>query len=473
MTRIISIVIRAKLTSLLLTAALPFAFVAIGGSAASAQPAPPPDSFYDTPPDLAAATPGSVLKSRPVDVKQLQLLPLNVTAWQLLYRTTAADGSPYAAVTTVMIPRGPAKPRPLLSYQSATDATLRVCNPSYGLTSGLPIDFSSPAGPLPLATGAAEVALAAAGLEQGWAVAMPDHGGNDNRFLTPRQPGYAVLDGVRAAEAFQPLGLTAGAQTPVGLMGYSGGAVASSWAVELQREYAPELNIAGAAFGAPERDLAASVQSVNATPLAGLIPLALAAIGKDDPAFVAKVRSVSTPEGEAKMNEAANHCLAQNVASNLWFDFRNYLKQPLDVVLQDPAIKNALTERGISGKVPMAPVYIYNGVTEEVNPIEVADRLTDSYCKGGAAVTYRREDFPPRPLPQLMTTHGVVQGTGGFAAFAWLKDRLSPNAPKLSGCDIKTVPTSLVTPESVSVLGPSFIGNIVLAAFGQPIGSGR
>ncbi|MFB7877870.1 hypothetical protein ACFC06_21700 [Nocardia sp. NPDC056064] len=36
----------------------------------------------------------------------MQLLPLDVQAWQLLYRTTGADGRPYAAVTTVMIPAG-------------------------------------------------------------------------------------------------------------------------------------------------------------------------------------------------------------------------------------------------------------------------------------------------------------------------------------------------------------------------------
>lgn len=452
--------------------ALPLALVAVGSSTASAEPAPPPDSFYDVPGDLASSTPGTVLKSRPVDVKMLQLLPLNVTAWQLLYRTTAADGSPYAAVTTVMIPRGPVKPRPLLSYQSFTDATLRVCNPSYGLTQGQPIDFSSRVGPLSLPTPAAEVALAAAGLEQGWAVAMPDHGGIDNRLLTPRQPGYAVLDGVRAAERFEPLGLS-GAQTPVGMMGYSGGAIANSWAVEMQPEYAPELNIVGAALGAPERGPSAAVEEVNATPFGGLIPAAFAAVGKDDPAFGERIRSYATPGGRARIDETANHCVAQNGLSNLWFDFGKNFTQPMDVVLRDPVIHKALAERGISGKIPTVPVYVYNGVTDEVSPIASVDELVSSYCSGGTPVTYRREEFPARPIPQAMSTHAVVLATGGFAAFAWLKDRMVPDAPKPSGCDIQTVPTTLLTPQSLGVLGPSYIGNILLAAIGAPIGSVR
>lgn len=439
---------------------------------AAAEPPPPPDSFYDVPAGLAAAKPGEILRSRPVDVKTLQIFPLNVSAWQLLYRSTAEDGSPYAAVTTVMIPRGPAKPRPLLSYQAATDSILRICNPSYGLTNGLPIEPANPAGPLPFPLPAAEIAFAAAGLEQGWAVAMPDHGGIDNRFLTPKQPGYAVLDGIRAAESFQPLGLS-GADTPVGLWGYSGGAIASSWTVEMQPSYAPELNIAGAAFGAPERDLEASLRAVNGTPLAGLIPLALSALGKDVPGFTERLNSFLTPEGIARVAETANHCLAQNVLYNLWFDYRAFMTQPLETVLADPLIRRAIDERGFTKNTPTAPVYIYNGVTEEVAPIVGTDKLVDGYCAGGASVTYRREDFPPRPVPQIMTTHGLVVITGAPGAFAWLKERLAPNAPKPTGCDIQTVPSTFVTPESLSVLGPSFIGNTLLALIGQPIGSGR
>ncbi|KAA0018993.1 triacylglycerol lipase [Antrihabitans cavernicola] len=458
--------------SLLVAVLMPLAMIVVGGSTASAEPPPPPDSFYDVPAGLAAAKPGAVLKSRPVDVKLLQLLPINVTAWQLLYRTTAADGSPYAAVTTVMIPRGPAKPRPLLSYQAATDSISRICGPSYSLTNGLPIELGNPAGPLTFALPGGEVALAAAGLEQGWAVALPDHGGINDRFLTPREPGYAVLDGIRAVEGFQPVGLT-GASTPVGMWGYSGGAIASSWAVELQPTYAPELNIKGAAFGAPERDLEASLRAANATPLAGLIPIALSAIGKDVPGFTQEVNKFATPDGAARMAETANHCLGQNVLANLWFDYRTLLNQPIDVVLKDPILRKAIDDRGMTNNIPTAPLYVYNGVTEEVAPIVATDRQVNGYCAGGTPVTYRRQEFPPRPFPQVMSTHGVVAITGAPDAFAWLKQRLAPNAPRPSGCDIQTVPTTLLTPDSLSVLGPSFIGNMLLTALGQPIGAGR
>ena len=77
---------------------------------ANAEPAPPRDSFYDRPAGLAAAKPGQILRTRKVEIKALQLVPVNVDAWQLLYRTTGMNGQPDATVTTVMVPRGQ-KPR--------------------------------------------------------------------------------------------------------------------------------------------------------------------------------------------------------------------------------------------------------------------------------------------------------------------------------------------------------------------------
>lgn len=436
------------------------------------EPPPPLDAFYDQPADLATFEPGEIIRSRQVQVKAFQLLPVKVQAWQLLYRTADTNGEPDAAVTTVMTPEGPAKPRALLSYQAATDSTLRICNPSYGLVNGAPIDFVNPSGPVTLPLPAAEIAFAAAGLAEGWAVAMPDHGGVDNRFLTPRQPGFAVLDGIRAVESFDPLALE-GAATPVALWGYSGGAIASSWAIEEQPTYAPDLNIKGAAFGAPERDLEASLKSVNGTPLAGLIPLALSAIGKDSPEFTQELDKYLTPAGKAVVDETSDHCVAQNVLSNLWFHHEGYLTAPLDVALANPVIRREIDARGVTNRTPSVPAYIYNGVTEEVAPITGTDKLVNAYCSGGAAVTYRREELPPNPIPQISTTHGIVLASGAPGAFNWLKERLTPGSPTPSGCDIQTVPSSILEPGALETLGPSFIGSFLAVISGEPIGSGR
>ncbi|GAC68234.1 putative lipase [Gordonia soli NBRC 108243] len=440
-----------------------------GPVVAAAPPSPPRDAFYDHPADLATLAPGSIIRTRKITARSLQLLPINVDAWQLLYRTSGADKQPDATVTTVLVPRGK-RPTKLLSYQAATDSTLRQCNPSYSLRTGLPVSFSTRPGPLTFALPGAEVLLASAGLAQGWAVALPDHGGTSARFLTPRQPGYATLDGIRAVQNFSPMRMSA--KTPVGLWGYSGGAIASSWAIEEKQSYAPELTITGAAFGAPERDLTASLRSVNGALLGGLIPIALDGISKDSPGFRTAIRRYLTPQGRAVLAETGNQCIGQNALLNLWFDYRRYLTKPLNVVLADPVIKREIAARSITGRSTSVPTYIYNGVNEEVAPISGTDKLVRSYCAGGAPVTYRRELLPPNIPQQIFSTHGTVAITGAPGAFAWLKSRMnSGGAPARSGCDVSTVPATLTNAGALGELGPSFIVNPLATMLGLPIGS--
>lgn len=446
--------------------------LACGTGVSSAEPPAPPDAFYDRPAGLDAYQPGQVIRSRPVTVRALQLLPVAVQAWQLLYRTADAQGRPDAAVTTVMVPHGPAQARPLLSYQAATDSTLRVCAPSYSLVHGAPIDFAAPTGPLTLTLPGAEMLFVAAGLAQGWAVTMPDHGGLDDRFLTPHQPGYAVLDSIRAAQSFTPLGL-AGPGTPTALWGYSGGAIASSWAVEEQPGYAPELNIVGAAIGAPERDLEASLRAANQKLLAGLIPIALASMGKDSPEFAAELDQYLTPSGREIVARARNHCAAQNVLSNLLFDYNLHLTVPVEQALANPVIRREIDVRSVTGRAPTVPTYVYNGVSEEVAPVSGTDKLVASYCAGGAPVTYRREIFPQHTPLELLTTHGTVVATGGPGALAWLTQRLAPGAPPVTaGCDIQTVPSTLLAPDALAVGLPPLLQGVLGGLTGAPLGVG-
>ena len=65
---------------------------------------PPDDPFYEPPPGFQHAQPGTVLRSRDVELAFVGLIPQPVTAIQLLYRTTDMNGNPEATVTT---PSGP------------------------------------------------------------------------------------------------------------------------------------------------------------------------------------------------------------------------------------------------------------------------------------------------------------------------------------------------------------------------------
>src|SRR5262245_51530587 len=70
---------------------------------------PADDPFYDPPAGFQHARPGTVLRSRDVELAFLGLIPQRITATQLLYRTTDMHKNPDAAATTVIVPaeRGP------------------------------------------------------------------------------------------------------------------------------------------------------------------------------------------------------------------------------------------------------------------------------------------------------------------------------------------------------------------------------
>src|SRR5687767_3390287 len=219
--------------------------VTVGTGGASAGPAgpgwgssadlaePEDDPFYQAPAGFESSPPGTVLATRPVSVNGLGL-PVPADAQQFLVRSSDAKDAPTAVVGTLMVPKAPypGGTRPLVSYQPATDSLGDQCNPSYKLRAGTEYE-------LPLMLQA---------LQHGWAVVVTDYQGPQNAFGAGRMAGHAVLDGIRGALALPGTGL-AGAATPVGMWGYSGGGLATSWAAELQAGYAPELNMAAVASG--------------------------------------------------------------------------------------------------------------------------------------------------------------------------------------------------------------------------------
>ncbi|MGW5575183.1 lipase family protein [Nocardia thailandica] len=418
------------------------------------------DAFFDAPPDLESAAPGQILRWRRVDAVALQAVPLRVRAWQLLYRTTAADGSPYAAVTTVLA-AADSVPRAILSYDSMIDAIAPGCMPSAALRSGAPwFTFGATGGPVGLSTTASESAMIAAGLRQGWVVSVPDLGGLRNNFLSPREPGYVALDGIRAARDFSELDIPDPA-TPAVLWGYSGGGIATAWAAETHTAYAPELAIAGMAIGAPVADFRAALLNGNNSPVSGLVAVGIAGLRQDSPELRALLDSWANDDGRVMFAHSAAACTPQNLLSYAFRDFGTYIGRPLADVVDHPVVRRLLDERALGTTAPTVPVYIYNSVDDELSTIASADTLVDTYCRGGTPVTYRRDN-----TPSAVSAHAAAWATGAPAAFAWLEQRVS-RPGHIAGCETRTGPT-VASPEALSALGKDFVGGLVSAVIGGP-----
>ena len=134
----------------------------------------------------AAARPGAVLRSRPVDIST----GTDATARQLVYCSTGTRNQPIAVSGTVLVPSSPWQgpgPRPILSYGVGVHGLGRDAAPSYLMRLGTE----------------AEIPLIAMALQRGWAVAVSDGEGlgmpGPHTYGAGLSGGHAMLDIVRAS----------------------------------------------------------------------------------------------------------------------------------------------------------------------------------------------------------------------------------------------------------------------------------
>lgn len=368
---------------------------------------PAKDPFYEPPPGFEHARPGTVLRSRDVEVAFMGLVPQQFTATQLLYRTTDLNDMPQATVTTVIVPteRAGNGPVPLVSYQCAIDAVAGRCFPSYALRRGAKA-FG--------ALAQVEFFLVAAALAEGWAVSVPDHEGPKGMWGAPYEPGYHVLDGVRAALQYERLGLSPDA--PVGLWGYSGGGLASAWAAEVSGSYAPELNIVGAVLGSPVADLGHAFRRLNGSFYSGLPAMVVAALTHIYPELDRVIQEHATDEGKAMLLRIEKMTTAHAVLRLIGMDMGKLIDQPLEQILQTPEVQHVFESIKLGTAVPTPPVLIVQAVHDRIVSVDDIDDLTHTYQSGGASVTYHRDMF---------SEHMLLHPFSAPMTLRWLTDRFN------------------------------------------------
>ncbi|TFV60721.1 lipase [Mycobacterium sp. PS03-16] len=368
---------------------------------------PAKDPFYEPPPGFQHAHPGTVLRSRDVELAFLGLVPQQFTATQLLYRTTDFAGNPAATVTTVVAPteRDPKRPCPIVSYQCAIDAVAGRCFPSYALRRGAK------------AVGALaqlEFLLISAALAEGWAVSVPDHEGPRGIWGAPYEPGYHVLDGVRAALNSDRLGLSDAA--PVGLWGYSGGGLATAWAAEMCGEYAPELNLVGAVLGSPVADLGNAFRRLNGSFYSGLPAMVVAALSHTYPDLDRVIQQHATDTGKAMLLRIEKMTTAHAVLRWIGMDMGKLIDRPLEELLQTPEVQHVFDSIKLGTAAPRPPVLIVQAVHDRIVSVDDIDALTETYSEGGAHVTYHRDAFSEHMLLHPMSAPMTLR---------WLRDRFA------------------------------------------------
>lgn len=219
----------------------------------STQAIPPSeDPWYTAPDGYESASPGAILRNRTAPSSLISAAGANCsTAYQLLYRTTASQGNATFAVNTILVPQDPTNA--LLSYQIPYDSAYINSSPSYTLSQQVYTDIKNALG-------------------KGYFVTVPDYEGPLASFTAGHMSGYATLDGVRATlNGAELYGLPD--DTLYATWGYSGGALATEWAAELQADYASDLSFAGSAMGGLTPNITSVLQSINMKVSAGLAPV--------------------------------------------------------------------------------------------------------------------------------------------------------------------------------------------------------
>lgn len=314
-------------------------------------PAPLPpskDPWYTAPAGFESASPGAILRIRPAPGNSTTIFSNSSQAFNILYRSTDTHYLPSWAVTTLFVPKQ-GRGTELLSYQIPYNSADVDASPSYAL-------YAPVAGSALRAINNNDIQTA---LSMGWYVNVPDHEGPLASFLEGVQEGHNVLDSVRAALSTN-CGLSKDAR--YAMWGYSGGSVASENAAELQVQYAPELNFAGAAVGGLVSNLTAAISSINGSPFTGLIPSALVGLTTQYPdAYKYLVSQLKTSGAYNKTTflSVKNLSFEEAVVVFSEQDAFKYFKNGADI-LKAPVMQNVIDREGYMGYhgTPEMPLFI-------------------------------------------------------------------------------------------------------------------
>jgi hypothetical protein len=366
------------------TAAVAAAVLAVASGTASAQvtpslvlPSHDPFYTYTGSKPLGQITPGTVLKTRPITLK-IASLTVPYQADQVLYRTTGEQGQPTVTVTTIIKPLASLLGTKIVSYQTAYDALGSECDPSYTLRGGNPGDTDLQA----------EAAVIALYVTAGYTVTTPDYEGTALDWGAGQESGYNTLDGIRATENY--LGVPS--STQVGMVGYSGGSIATEWASELAPKYAPELNIIGAASGGVPVDFAQNLTYINGNDTwSGVIPAILVSVGR---AFGVDIDKYLSPYGLKLTKAVANECIASFAAAYPGLTYQQLVKVQYSNPFEVPVLVRIINHllMGSAPGHPEMPLLLgvgnADGTGDGIMVAGDVEALAHEYCQQGVPVTF-------------------------------------------------------------------------------------
>lgn len=380
-----------------------------------ALPTPLADTFYDTPDDLTGFENGEIIAARAMPAPPSLF---DVQTYQLQFRSTDMYERPIAAVTTVLLPNNRRPNGPLLSVQDIVNAMGLDCAPSqqlYASTTNVDIRSGSlTASQRPMLNGL---------LQQGWVLAIPDHLGPRSSYGAATLGGRISLDGIKAVQNFPAAKV---AKSKVGLIGYSGGGMATAWATALAPTYAPELSIAGSAYGGAPMNLIKMGEGLginSAHPAFGLAFAAAMGLSREYPAEIPMWDNL-TPTGKSLFTELQNACTNEILLAGL--GHRADEMTPDVGIFDDPAARKVVRANSLEfyPGIPDTAIFEWHSPIDNLIPVDSIDITNRRYCDAGVELV---------SVPAFSPDHLSSAVVGLPGALAWMNDRFA-GVPAPSTC---------------------------------------
>ena len=385
------------------------------------------DLFYDTA-DLVPGTPGTVLRTASApyapapsgpDGRQFAV-PDRVR--KIMYSTTDTAGRPVAVSGYTVEPTvpwtGPGE-RPTVVVGRGTVGQGDQCAPSRNW----PLDIQ----PDPLDSGrtvALEGAYDWAFASQGVRVVVTDYVGMGtpgmHTYMNRAEQAHAMIDAARAARTLvEDRGGTFG---PVGFYGHSQGGGASTAAVEVVADYAPDLDVAGAYASAPPADLEEVQRTIDGSNLVGAIGFTINGLNARYPSLAAELDTHLSGHGREVLDDLAGMCTDEigdtygYQTTDRWTADGRRLD---DLLGEIPEGVRAMEEQRIGTGTPAAPTMVVSGRHDKTVDYTQARELAATWCTAGAPVVYRDD-----VLPEISDQNHFLQAVSGSAfGIPFLLDR--------------------------------------------------
>ena len=255
-------------------------------------------------------------------------------------------------------------------------------------------------------------------------VVVSDYEGEQLDWGAGQESGYGTLDGIRATESLLHV---SAATTPVAMIGYSGGSIATEFASELAAKYARGLDIVGTAEGGIPVDFFHNLSYVNGSPgWSGVIPAIIVGLERG---FHQGFRNYLSPYGIKVTDQVRRECVNNFFGSYPGLTYQKLVKhryRNIDTVARVVKVFDHII-MSRSG-TPRGPLFIgvgnADGTGDGVMVAADDEALAHTYCERGVSVEFN-------------IYSGDNHGQAGVAfeegAATFVSDRLA-GLPVASGC---------------------------------------